>query len=329
MDDFSNKPLIIILGCTGTGKTEFSIRISKYLKEKGLDLEIIGADARQIYREISVGTAKPTLDQRSQIKHHMIDFLSPHVAYNVSLYAQDCLDILSDIYNRSVLPVLVGGSGLYIQSLVDGIFDGPASDSSIRDKLMLDYEKKGAESMYRILQKIDLESASRIHRNDKRRLIRALEVYEITGRSLSSYQNEFAKPRFENPLYIGLNLPKELLNFKIEQRVRDMLRTGMLEESELLERECLQNSQIFEGLGFSEAVMLKKQEIDFETAVEKISISHRQYAKRQRTWFEKNRRINWFDISEFDESVLVQNLASIILDYLNENKKRFKKRKNI
>ncbi|MED5579130.1 MAG: tRNA (adenosine(37)-N6)-dimethylallyltransferase MiaA [Nitrospinota bacterium] len=319
MFDFSNKPLIVILGCTGTGKTKFSIRISRYLKEKGFGLEIIGADARQIFKEISVGTAKPTMHERNLIKHHMIDFLSPHETYNASQYALDCMDILPDIYSGGVFPVLVGGSGLYIQSLVNGIFDGPDSNSYIRENLMMDYEKKGAAYMHKRLNNIDPLSATRIHQNDKKRLIRALEVYEMSGRPLSSYHSDTSKPRFENPLYIGLSLPKEILDSEIEKRVRNMLCSGMVEEADFLVDYSLQNSRIFEGLGFSEASMLSRKEIDFETAVEKITISHRQYAKRQRTWFEKIPRVNWFDISKFDEDVLVQNLASTIKEYLDSN----------
>ena len=318
MGNFSNKPLIIILGCTGTGKTEFSIKVSRYLKEKGFNLEIVGADARQIYKEVSIGTAKPSLRERNQVKHHMVDFLSPHDEYNVSLYAKHCLDVLNDIYNRKVFPVLVGGSGLYIQSLVEGIFDGPSSDSSIRNNLMEDYEKSGPNYLHEKLKNIDPDSAKRIHPNDKRRLIRALEVFEISGKPLSTFQNEDSDPRFKNPLYIGLSLPKKDLNFKIETRVRKMLSSGMVKESEFLVEESLQHSRIFEGLGFNEAFMLSRKEIDFETAVEKICVLHRQYAKRQRTWFDKNPLIHWFDISNSEESVLVENLSSLILGYLDK-----------
>ena len=141
----------------------------------------------------------------------------------------------------------------------------------------------------------------------------------MSGLPLSSYHTESTKPRFENPLYIGLSLPKEILDSKIEKRVRNMLCSGMVEEADFLVGHSLQNSQIFEGLGFSEASMLSRKEIDFETAVEKISISHRQYAKKQRTWFEKIPRVNWFDISKFDEDALVQNLASTIMEYLDSN----------
>ena len=316
---FSKEPLIVILGCTCTGKTKFSVHVSNYLKEKDFELEIIGADARQIYKDISIGTAKPTFLERSKIRHHMIDFLNPQENYNASLYAKNCLDVLSDIYKRNVLPVLVGGSGLYIQSLVEGIFDGPSSDESIRDKLTIEYEDQGSEFMHKKLEDIDPESASRIHPNDKRRLIRALEVYEISGESLSTFQNKEQIPRFSNPLYIGLSLPKEELNSKIEKRVRNMLSSGMVEESELLVEQSLQKSLIFEGLGFSEAFMLGKKEIGFETAVEKISILHRQYAKRHRTLFDKNPLINWYDISAYDENALIQELSSLIIKYIDKN----------
>ena len=322
MGNFSNKPLIIILGCTGTGKTKYSIRISNFLKDKGFDSEIVGADARQIYKEVSIGTAKPSCLERNETKHHMVDFLSPHEEYNVSLYANDCLDVLNDIYRRNVFPILVGGSGLYIQSLVEGIFDGPSSDSCIRNNLMEDYEKNGADYMHKILEDIDPDSAKRIHPNDKRRLIRALEVFQISGHPLSKFQNQNSNPRFENPLYIGLSLSKEDLNFKIEKRVRKMLSSGMVKESEFLVKESLQNSRVFEGLGFTEAFMLSKKEIDYETAVEKICTLHRQYAKRQRTWFDKNPLINWFDLNDFKEDVLVENLSLLILEYID--KKNYK-----
>ena len=275
-------------------------------REEGVSLEIVGADARQIYREISVGTAKPGLGERGGVPHHMLDVAEPGETYSAARYADEAALCIEDMYRRGAYPLVVGGSGLYIRALVDGFFDGPEAQPGIRSRLEAEASKRGHAAMYERLAAVDPDTASKLHPNDHKRVVRALEVYEATGRPVSRLRAEQKAPRFPSPLYIGLRYPASVLAGRIERRVRRMLSGGMLEEVAMLAERNLTDARIFEGLGFREALALRNGRMAGDEAVREISRLHRSYAKRQRTWFQKLKGVNWLEPQERDFGVLLE-----------------------
>lgn len=280
--------LVIITGPTGIGKTELSLDLAK--KYRG---EIISSDSMQIYKKLNIGTAKIDLDKTS-IPHHMIDIIDPSDNFTVADFKNEAKKIITDINNRGGLPFLVGGTGLYINSLVYNLdFTETEPDYEYRDELREILEEEGSEFLYEKLQDQDRDMAEKIHKNNGQRIIRALEILKSGNKKGDNFRQE---NKDYNLIYIGLNMDRAKLYEKINQRVDKMIDLGLVDEvKNLLDEGLDKNSQSLKAIGYKEVIAYLDGEIDFDEMVDLIKKNSRHYAKRQLTWFRRDDRIKWFD----------------------------------
>ena len=280
--------LVIITGPTGIGKTELSLELAK--KYKG---EIISSDSMQIYKKLNIGTAKIDLNNTS-IPHHMIDIIEPSDNFTVADFKNSAKKIITDINNRGGLPFLVGGTGLYINSLVYNLdFTETEPDYEYRDELIEILEEEGSEFLYEKLQDQDRDMAEKIHKNNGQRIIRALEILKSGNKKGDNFREE---NKDYNLIYIGLNMDRAKLYEKINQRVDKMIDLGLVDEvKNLLDEGLDKNSQSLKAIGYKEVISYLDGEIDFDEMVDLIKKNSRHYAKRQLTWFRRDKRIKWFD----------------------------------
>lgn len=280
--------LVIITGPTGIGKTELSLELAK--KYKG---EIISSDSMQIYKKLNIGTAKIDLNKTS-IPHHMIDIIEPSDNFTVADYKNSAKKIITDINNRDGLPFLVGGTGLYINSLVYNLdFTETEPDYEYRDELREILEEEGSEFLYEKLQDQDRYMAEKIHKNNGQRIIRALEILKSGNKKGDNFREE---NKDYNLIYIGLNMDRAKLYEKINQRVDKMIDLGLVDEvKNLLDEGLDKNSQSLKAIGYKEVISYLDGEMDFDEMVDLIKKNSRHYAKRQLTWFRRDKRIKWFD----------------------------------
>lgn len=280
--------LVIITGPTGIGKTELSLELAK--KYKG---EIISSDSMQIYKKLNIGTAKIDLNKTS-IPHHMIDIIEPSDNFTVADFKNSAKKIITDINNRGGLPFLVGGTGLYINSLVYNLdFTETEPDYEYRDELREILEEEGSEFLYEKLQDQDRDMAEKIHKNNGQRIIRALEILKSGNKKGDNFREE---NKDYNLIYIGLNMDRAKLYEKINQRVDKMIDLGLVDEvKNLLDEGLDKNSQSLKAIGYKEVISYLDSEIDFAEMVDLIKKNSRHYAKRQLTWFRRDKRIKWFD----------------------------------
>ena len=307
--------VIIIVGPTCSGKTNLSLLLADRL-----NTEIISADSRQFYKYLDIGTAKPTADQLAEVKHHFINILNPDENYNVSRFENDALSIIKNLLTNSLIPIVVGGSGLYVKALIDGIFDSAGIDEEYRNLLLSKRKDFGNEFLYSELKKVDPESASKMLPQNWKRIIRALEVYHLTGKPISFHYSEHKRNfDFQFKQY-GLRWDRSTLYKNIENRVDEMLENGLIEETKsILEKGYDKNLNSLNTVGYKEILSYLENEIDLETAVRLIKRNTRRYAKRQLTWFRADDRIVWFDIESQKD---LQNIADkvIRMEELNERK---------
>jgi tRNA dimethylallyltransferase len=302
-------PLLAILGPTAVGKTAVGIRVAL-----ALGGEIVSVDSRQIYREMDIGTAKPTPEERGAVPHHVVDVVYPDEAFAASDFQRLADAAISDVRSRGGLPVLVGGAGLYFRALVDGLFEGPAADAAVRARLNAEADERGNEALHERLAAVDPEAASRIHRNDRMRLVRALEVYERTGEPISRLQSQWRQAQPRHPFVsFCLRRTRDELNRRANARVKQMLALGLMDEVQRLRAKYSPDLKAFQGFGYRELWDYLDGRHDFEKAVELLKRHTHQYAKRQLTWFRSDRRMNWLDIAP-DESP--QSVADRILNAL-------------
>ena len=280
--------LVIITGPTGIGKTELSLELAK--KYKG---EIISSDSMQIYKKLNIGTAKIDLN-KTCIPHHMIDIIEPSDNFTVADFKNSAKKIITDINNRDGLPFLVGGTGLYINSLVYNLdFTETEPDYEYRDELREILEEEGSEFLYEKLQDQDRDMAEKIHKNNGQRIIRALEILKSGNKKGDNFREE---NKDYNLIYIGLNMDRSKLYEKINQRVDKMIDLGLVDEvKNLLDEGLDKNSQSLKAIGYKEVISYLDGEIDFDEMVDLIKKNSRHYAKRQLTWFRRDKRIKWFD----------------------------------
>lgn len=280
--------LVIITGPTGIGKTELSLELAK--KYKG---EIISSDSMQIYKKLNIGTAKIDLNKTS-IPHHMIDIIEPSDNFTVADFKNSAKKIITDINNRDGLPFLVGGTGLYINSLVYNLdFTETEPDYEYRDELREILEEEGSEFLYEKLQDQDRNMAEKIHKNNGQRIIRALEILKNGNKKGDNFREE---NNDYNLIYIGINMDRAKLYQKINQRVDKMIDLGLVDEvKNLLDEGLDKNSQSLKAIGYKEVISYLDGEIDFDEMVDLIKKNSRHYAKRQLTWFRRDKRIKWFD----------------------------------
>lgn len=290
--------VIAVVGPTGTGKTELAIYLARRFGG-----EIISADSMQIYRELSIGTAKPTADERNEVPHHLVDFLSIGSDYSVADYVEDARKCIEEISSRGNIPIICGGTGLYVDSLLNGISFGKTDRDDCLRREFTDYaEKNGADALYQRLVDIDPEAAEKIHPNNVGRVVRALEVFSVTGKKISEMQAESVPP--EKPydvLYLGLSfLDRKALYGRCERRIDAMLKNGLIEEARYLYENC-NNSTASQAIGYKEFYPYFRGEIDLEEAVSDLKKETRHYVKRQLTWFLRNSETVWL-LRDADEN---------------------------
>ncbi|MCQ2353889.1 MAG: tRNA (adenosine(37)-N6)-dimethylallyltransferase MiaA [Clostridia bacterium] len=289
-------PLIAIAGPTASGKSALALRLACELGG-----EIVGCDSMQIYRRMDIGTAKPTAAERMSVPHHMIDFADPDVLYSCADYASDAEKCVEDIHKRGKIPVVCGGTGLYLDSL---LFDRPWSESGgqseIREKLSAEAQKEnGAHILWERLLAIDPESAMKTHENNVRRVIRALEIFELTGIPKSELDRRGGEPRYDHLVFSLCRPDRAEQNARIESRVDEMIRDGLLEETSRLDKEGVfaANVTASQAIGYKEMLGCVRGECTLAEARESLIIATRQYAKRQLTWFGAKDYVHRIDIT--------------------------------
>ena len=290
-------PLIFIVGPTAVGKTDISIRLAQRM-----DAEIVSLDSRQIYRQMDIGTAKPNAEQQRAVPHHLIDCVEVDQPFSAADYQRFADAAIADICNREKQPMIVGGAGLYFRTLVDGLFEGPAADAEFRSRLQREAEERGSAALHERLRRCDPESANRIHPNNVVKVIRALEIFELTGKPISSFQQQWqhAAPRYPFRAF-GLYVPRECICRRVEARVDQMIDRGLIEEVKgLLAGGCPRNSVAMQGIGYKEIIRYLDGMQSLDEAIALLKTNTRRYAKRQLTWFRKDARIQWIDLSEFE-----------------------------
>lgn len=310
----SKIPVVVIAGPTGVGKTATSIELAKHL-----DGEIISADSMQIYRGMDIGTAKVTEKEMQGVTHHMIDIAEPTENFSVYRYVSMCKDAVSDILSRNKLPIIAGGTGLYIDSFLSDIdFTEVTSDEAYRTELEHTALEKGNEYVHNMLRIADPVSAQNIHPNNLKRVIRALEYYKITGTTISSHNEKSQKKESPyNCCYICLTRDREELYERIDKRVDIMLENGLVDEvKKLLDSGCTSEHTSMQALGYKEIIAYLTGDTDFEEAVEILKRDSRRYAKRQLTWFRRREDALWINLSE------PGNPVDKTLEYINTKFRR-------
>lgn len=298
--------LLCILGPTAVGKTEIAIEVAQHL-----NAEIVSVDSRQIYREMDIGTAKPTREEQLAARHHLIDCVDIADSFSVAAYQSLADAAIRNIHNRDKRVMLVGGSGLYFRAIVDGLFEGPSADEAIRKRLRQEAAHQGVEALHTRLRACDAASAARIHPNNLVKVIRALEVYELTGTPISQLQQQWNnKPRYPF-IAFGVSLPREQLYRRIEQRVDAMLADGLIEEVErLLARGYSRNSIALQSFGYKEFIVYLDGNCTLDEAIAQLKQNTRRFAKRQLTWFRGDARLKWIERKSTKQ--VVEALSSCI-----------------
>jgi tRNA dimethylallyltransferase len=292
--------MILILGVTGSGKGRLAFDLAK-----DLGAEIISIDSMKVYRRMDIGTAKPPKEARAQVKYHLIDIMEPSDSFSVRSFLDNALEAIRQIRSRNKPVVAVGGTALYIKALLYGLFEGPAANKQIRAELRARAETGGLEQLYRQLTQVDPEAAARIHQNDARRIIRALEVYELTGKPISSFQRQWNPQQTSDErratnydwTIIGLRRDKAEENKRINARVKKMIAAGLVDEvKSLLSEEEPLSPQARCAIGYAEVIDYLSGKTTLEDAIELIKKSTRRLAKSQRTWFKTFRNVHWLNI---------------------------------
>ncbi|TGB04723.1 tRNA (adenosine(37)-N6)-dimethylallyltransferase MiaA [Halobacillus salinus] len=289
------KPIVIsVVGPTAVGKSKLGVEIAKQMNG-----EVISGDSMQIYRTMDIGTAKVTEEEKDGIVHHMIDIKNPEDEFSVAEFQESVQELIQEIDSRGKLPIIVGGTGLYIQAtLYDFKFSEEKKDTAVIDRLERDAEDQGMEAMYHRLKEIDPIQASKVHPNNRRRVLRALEVYETTGKAMSDHQTEQPKESPFRPILIGLQMDRDELYTRINRRVDQMMEDGLLEEVERLYHHGLENAQSMKAIGYKEFIPYFKGEYDLDHAIELLKRNSRRYAKRQYTYFRNKMDVQWYTVSE-------------------------------
>ncbi len=305
--------LIVVLGPTSVGKTKVSVDIAK-----NIDSEIISTDSMQIYKEMDIGTAKVTEGEKEGIKHHMIDLVGPDKEFTVYDYQNLSLKIIDNLLQGNKTPILVGGSGLYINSILyDLDFNKVSSNEDVREKYYNLEKEKGKMYIYNMLKEKDPEAAEKIHPNNVKRVVRALEVLEITGEKYSQNSNFRKYSNKYDFIIIGLEMNRELLYNRINTRVDEMIKEGLIKEvKELYDKGYDKSYQSMQAIGYKEIIDFLEGDISQAEAVRLIKRNTRRFAKRQITWFKPDDRIKWFDMTNYKEEY--QSTLNKILLYIKE-----------
>jgi tRNA dimethylallyltransferase len=285
--------MVLVLGVTASGKARLGFELARTL-----DGEIVSVDSMKVYRRMDIGTAKPSKQAQQQVRYHLIDVVEPSESFSVGVFLDKALAAIGDIRGRGKTVVAVGGTALYIKALLYGLFEGPGGDEQIRAELHAQAAQQGLARLHDALRQIDPEAADRIYANDAKRIIRALEVYRLTGRPISSFQKQFDA---ERPIHdwtiIGLRREKTVESQRINARVKKMIELGLLDEvKSLLAEDKPLGQQARCAIGYAEIIGYLKGRMSLDEAVEQIKVNTRRLAKGQRTWFRTFRQVNWLDV---------------------------------
>ncbi|MCF7741154.1 MAG: tRNA (adenosine(37)-N6)-dimethylallyltransferase MiaA [Candidatus Marinimicrobia bacterium] len=306
----TEKTIPFIVGPTAVGKTRIGIELSQKLCA-----EIISVDSRQIYKKLDIGTAKPTAEECSQVPHHLIDLVEPDQRISAGKYRKLALEKVQELLNNDILPLFVGGSGMYIRAVTQGFFKGSRTDQKIRGHLKKELEEKGRHQLYARLKEIDPDYAAKIHVNDTKRVTRALEIYRINGKPPTKlYEEQKKNPPFPH-IIMGLKMDRDRLYKRINSRVDKMVEAGLVEEVKQLRNQGY--GKVFNKIktvGYYEINQYLEGEIEREVAIENIKQNSRQYAKRQLSWFRNQTNTHWVNIGDKSREEVVKELIEIYRD---------------
>ena len=307
------KKRILILGVTASGKATLAFELAQQIQA-----EIISVDSMKIYRRMDIGTAKPSLERQQAVPYHMIDLVEPSDdSYNVGRYYDEAYQAVHTIQAKNKPVIAVGGTALYIKALLYGLFDGPGADDAVRAELIEQARTQGLSALHHALTVIDPEAAQRISANDQRRIVRALEVYRVTGKPISSFQTQFdaSNPRHEW-IVIGLHRAKDIESRRINARVKKMVDAGLVDEvSALMAEEFPLSQQARAAIGYAEIIDHLNGLLTQDEAIERIKINTRRMAKSQRTWFKTFRQVQWLDIHEQDTLESITDKARELIEF--------------
>ena len=292
--------VIVIAGPTASGKTSASIKLAKLING-----EIISADSMQIYKDMNIGTAKPTIEEMDGIKHYLIDVVSPEEEFNVTKYKKMAEDAIEEILAKNKIPIIVGGTGLYISTLINGIeFAEVSEDKEYRAEMTNLAISKGPKYLHDMLKEVDLEAALAIDMNNVRRVIRALEIYKLTGKTKTQLDIESRKEvKYDYRVY-AIETEREKLYERINSRVDKMLDEGLIKEVKDLVKKYKISSTAIQGLGYKEVIEYIENKISYDDMIEKLKLETRRYAKRQLTWFRREKSIIWCNLDEIVEKIV-------------------------
>jgi tRNA dimethylallyltransferase len=299
---FADPLLVVILGPTGSGKTALSLALAAHFHG-----EIVNCDSVAMYREFEIGTAKPSLEERARIPHHLLDFVEPTSFVTAGEYARQARQVLAEIRSRKNLPIVVGGTGLYLRALLEGLFSGPPRLEELRERLRERAQQRGQQYLHTILRKLDAVAAAKIHANDTPKLIRAIEICLVSGQKMTRMWETSGDPLkgFEI-LRLGLNPKRSALYERLNQRASQMFSLGLVKETQDVLKRHGDALWPLNSLGYKQAMQLVRGEIDQNTAVQSTQQAHRNYAKRQMTWFRREPDVVWFEGFGDTESIQVK-----------------------
>ena len=292
----TTKKLFVILGPTASGKTSLSIRLASKLKT-----EIISCDSRQFYKELKIGSAPPSAEELKKTKHHLIQHLSVKDNYNIGKYEEDAINKISSLFKKYNNLILVGGSGLYTDAICNGLDDIPQTPQKIRDRINNEFLEKGINWLQKKVKEIDIDFYQKSDTNNPQRLKRCLEIHANTGKKISSFYNKEKTKRDFKIIKIGITTDREILYDRINKRVDQMIKNGLVNEAKGLLQ--YQKFNALNTVGYKELFDFFNKKSDKETAIQEIKKNSRRLAKRQITWFKRDKQINWFSLEKEDEII--------------------------
>jgi tRNA dimethylallyltransferase len=298
--------LIVVLGPTASGKTALSVALAERFHG-----EVVNCDSVAMYREFEIGTAKPSPAERARAPHHLLDFVAPTGYITAGEYARLARQTLAEIKSRGHQPLVVGGTGLYLRALLDGLFPGPQRSEELRERLRQRVEQNAPDYLHRVLRRLDSDAAAKIHANDIPKLIRAIEVCLASRQQMSAMWKQGRDPLTGfRILRVGLNPNREALYARINQRAERMFESGLVEETKRLLEKYGETASPLASLGYKQAVQLLRSEIDLKTALQSAQQAHRNYAKRQMTWFRREPDVVW--LAGFGDDKAIQEKAAAL-----------------
>ncbi len=296
--------LVLLIGCTASGKSDVGIHLAGLL-----DAEIVSADSMMVYRRMDIGTAKPSPQQRAAVAHHLIDVVEPDEPFSVAEYVQRADDVIARLPAGGGCPLVVGGTALYLKALTEGLFPGPSANLEFRRNLRSRAEREGVPALHAELAAVDPDAAARIHPNDLRRVERALEVYDLSGKPISVLQQQWGRTRRYDCRFVGIRRAVSDLNHRINRRVKQMIDDGLVDEvRRLLAEPAPLSRQARQALGYAQIIDHLEGRCSLEDTVEQIKILTRRFGKGQRTWFRRFEGVEWLDVEpdESPESIAVR-----------------------